>query len=254
MKPILQAINVSKHYGKFTAVNDITLDILPGTIHSVIGPNGAGKTTLFHTLTGTVPISAGSILLNGEEVAHLPAYKRVSKGLARSFQVTNLFPNLSVTENLRLAAQGRYFAQALNPWRRVESLNLAGDIASQLIEQLQLQHFSQRAAGELSHGQQRRLEVGMAMAGQPKVIFLDEPTSGMGVDDIAEMKQFIHGLRVQYTVLLIEHNMDIVMDISDQITVMQQGQILAAGKPEQIRNNELVRRAYLGSMITGGKS
>lgn len=250
--PILRAVGVTKCYGKFTAVNNISLDILPGTVHSVIGPNGAGKTTLFHTLTGTTPITSGSILVDGEEVSHLPGYQRVRKGLARSFQVTSLFPNLTVRENLRLAAQGRRPLQAFNPWRRAETLTAACDMAETLIVTLNLGKVAQRLTGELSHGQQRRLEVGMAMAGSPRVIFLDEPTSGMGIDDIAEMKQLIHGLRAKYTVLLIEHNMDIVMDISDRITVMQMGQILAEGKPEDIRSDERVRRAYLGSMITGG--
>jgi branched-chain amino acid transport system ATP-binding protein len=252
--PILKAVNVTKRYGKFTAVNGVNLDIMPGTVHSVIGPNGAGKTTLFHTLTGSTPISAGSILVQGEEVSHLPGFKRVHKGLARSFQVTSLFPNLSVRENLRLAAQGTQPAQAFNPWRRVEALTEACELAEALLAQLNLHAVAARITGELSHGQQRRLEVGMAMAGRPKVIFLDEPTSGMGIDDIAEMKRLIHGLRASYTVLLIEHNMDIVMDISDRITVMQQGQVLAEGKPDAIRGDERVRRAYLGSMITGGRA
>lgn len=253
-RPILQAVNVTKRYGKFTAVNGITLDIQPGTVHSVIGPNGAGKTTLFHTLTGTTAISAGSILVEGEEVAHLPGYRRVQKGLARSFQVTSLFPNLSVWENLRLAAQGRAPFAALNPWKRASQCEAACALADQLVARLSLQTVAQRAVAELSHGQQRRLEVGMAMAGRPKVIFLDEPTSGMGIDDIAEMKQLIRSLREDATVVLIEHNMDIVMDISDCITVMQLGQILAQGQPAEIRNDERVRRAYLGSMITGGRA
>ena len=253
-RPILQAVNVTKRYGKFTAVNGITLDIEAGTVHSVIGPNGAGKTTLFHTLTGTTPITEGSILVEGEEVAHLPGNRRVQKGLARSFQVTSLFPNLSVRENLRLAAQGRSPLAALNPWKRAEQFTAACTLADELVARLSLQAVAGRACAELSHGQQRRLEVGMAMAGRPKVIFLDEPTSGMGIDDIAEMKQLIHGLRRDYTVVLIEHNMDIVMDISDRITVMQLGQILAQGKPAEIRSDERVRRAYLGSMITGGKA
>ena len=254
MTPILCARHVTKRYGKFAAVNDISLDILPGTVHSVIGPNGAGKTTLFHTLTGTTPITTGSIQVEGEEVAHLPGHRRVRKGLARSFQVTSLFPNLSVRENLRLAAQGKHPYAALNPWRRPELLRAACDRAEQLLTRLNLQTVAERISAELSHGQQRRLEVGMAMAAQPKVIFLDEPTSGMGIDDIGEMKQLIHSLRDNATVVLIEHNMDIVMDISDQITVMQQGQILAQGKPAEIRSDERVRRAYLGSMITGGKA
>ena len=143
---------------------------------------------------------------------------------------------------------------ALNPWKRAEQFAASCALADQLITRLSLQAVAQRACAELSHGQQRRLEVGMAMAGRPKVIFLDEPTSGMGIDDIADMKRLIHGLREDYTVVLIEHNMDIVMDISDRITVMQLGQILAQGKPDEIRNDERVRRAYLGSMITGGRA
>ncbi|EJN07193.1 ABC transporter ATP-binding protein [Herbaspirillum sp. YR522] len=253
-QPILQAHKVTKRYGKFTAVNGVTLDIMPGTVHSVIGPNGAGKTTLFHTLTGTTPITEGSIKVEGEEVSHLPGHRRVRRGLARSFQVTSLFPNLSVWENLRLAAQGCHPWAALNPWKRAEQMHAACELADRLVERLSLQAVAQRVSSELSHGQQRRLEVGMAMAGQPKVIFLDEPTSGMGIDDIGDMKRLIHGLREDYTVVLIEHNMDIVMDISDSITVMQLGQILAQGKPGEIRSDERVRRAYLGSMITGGRA
>jgi branched-chain amino acid transport system ATP-binding protein len=252
MLPLLQALHVTKRYGKFTAVNDVSMDILPGTVHSVIGPNGAGKTTLFHTLTGTVPITSGSILLGGEELAHLPDFKRVRKGVARSFQVTSLFLNLSVRENLRLAAQGRKPGQALQLWRSAESLHPAIEMAQTLLERLNLMAVVERQVGELSHGQQRRLEVGMAMAAQPKIIFLDEPTSGMGIDDIGEMKRLIHGLRADHAVVLIEHNMDIVMDISDMITVMQLGQVLVQARPDAIRNDERVRRAYLGGMITGG--
>jgi branched-chain amino acid transport system ATP-binding protein len=252
--PILQAKNVVKRYSNFPAVNGVTMDIMPRTVHSVIGPNGAGKTTLFHVLTGTLPITEGRIVVDGEEVSRIPGYKRVLKGLARSFQVTSLFPNLSVAENLRLAAQGRHPGQALSLWRSAESLTEACDTTEALLKRLNLRPVATREAGELSHGQQRRLEVGMAMAGKPKVIFLDEPTSGMGIDDIGEMKRLIHSLKDEYTVVLIEHNMDIVMDISDTITVMQLGEVLVQGKPDEIRNDERVRRAYLGSMITGGKA
>ncbi len=250
--PILQATGVVKRYGKFTAVAGVSLAIEANTVHSVIGPNGAGKTTLFHVLTGTVPITEGSIRIDGEEIAHLPDYLRVAKGLARSFQVTSLFPNLSVRENLRLAAQGRAPREALRFWRSPESLVAAGDKAQALLARLNLGAVAERPAGALSHGQQRRLEIGMAIGADPKVIFLDEPTSGMGIDDIGEMKQLIHGLRSACAVVLIEHNMDIVMDISDMITVMQLGQVLVQGTPQAIRSDERVRRAYLGSMITGG--
>lgn len=251
--PVLQARDVVKRYGRFTAVNGVSMNVLPHTVHSVIGPNGAGKTTLFHTLTGTVPITSGQILVEGADISALPGYKRVRKGLARSFQVTSLFPNLSVLENLRLAAQGVKPLQALHPWRRAESFRQACDTAASLADRLNLARVRARTAGELSHGQQRRLEVGMALAARPKVLFLDEPTSGMGVDDIDDMKRLIYSLRSDYTVVLIEHNMDIVMDISDTITVMQLGQVLVEGTPDRVRGDDRVRSAYLGSMITGGR-
>lgn len=249
---ILQAVGLTKSYGKFIAVNHVDLRIMPGVVHSIIGPNGAGKTTLFHTLTGTVSATEGKILVAGEDITPLPDFERVAKGLSRSFQVTSLFLDMSVWENLRIAAQGRFYRQAFQLWRPAESLREACEEADALLEQLNLANVADRPAAELSHGQQRRLEVGMAMAGKPKILFLDEPTSGMGIDDIADMKNLIGSLRQKYTVLLIEHNMDIVMDISDRITVMQQGKVLMEGRPDEIRNNSLVRQAYLGNMITGG--
>jgi branched-chain amino acid transport system ATP-binding protein len=218
----------------------------------VIGPNGAGKTTLFHMLTGTVPVSGGRIVFDGHEVTHEADYQRVRRGMARSFQVTSLFSHLSVRENLRLAAQGVQSIQAFNCWRpptgeRAQSATVDGVLA-----RLSLGQMADSAAGVLSHGQQRRLEVGMALAARPKAIFLDEPTSGMGIDDIGEMKRLIRSLREDHTVVLIEHNMDIVMDISDTITVMQQGRVLVEGAPGAIRGDARVRQAYLGNMITGG--
>ncbi|EJM95985.1 ABC transporter ATP-binding protein [Herbaspirillum sp. YR522] len=251
---LLRARGVTKRYGAFTAVDGVDLAVMPGTIHSVIGPNGAGKTTLFHTLTGTVPITAGSILMDGEEVSRLAGYKRVQRGMARSFQVTSLFQNLSVRENLRVAAQGRAPHAALFGWGIPGNDDPALVAADELLLRFSLGPVSDRAVGLLSHGQQRRLEVAMAMAARPRLIFLDEPTSGMGIDDIAEMKDLIFSLRQDgYAILLIEHNMDIVMGISDTITVMQTGRVLVEGAPEAIRNDEHVRRAYLGNMITGGR-
>ena len=224
---LLTARAVTKKYGGFTAVSGVDLDVKKGTIHSVIGPNGAGKTTLFHTLTGTVPITSGSIKVEGVEVSSLPGHRRVQRGLSRSFQVTSLFQNLTVLENLRIAAQGRSPWAALNGWRMAKASDSAWLMADELLERFNLAQVADRAAGGLSHGQQRRLEVAMAMSARPKVLFLDEPTSGMGVDDISEMKELIYSLKGEgYSVLLIEHNMDIVMGISDTITVMQLGQVL----------------------------
>jgi branched-chain amino acid transport system ATP-binding protein len=251
---ILRATGLVKRYGKFTALNGVDLRIMRGTVHSVIGPNGAGKTTLFHTLTGTVPITAGTIFFDGSDVTSEPDHQRVRRGIARSFQVTSLFANLTVRENLRLAAQGIDARRALNPWRAPRGALAHAETVDSVLERLALQRLGKVAAGTLSHGQQRRLEVGMALAAKPKAVFLDEPTSGMGIDDLDSMKELIRGLRNDYTVVLIEHNMGIVMDISDTITVMQQGRVLLEGTPELVRNDARVKSAYLGNMITGGRS
>ncbi|SAK45476.1 ABC transporter [Caballeronia pedi] len=251
---ILEAKGVAKRYGKFAALTDVNLRIAKNTVHSVIGPNGAGKTTLFHVLTGTVPITSGNIVFDGRDVTHEPDHRRVKRGIARSFQVTSLFANLSVRENLRLAAQGVDSKRALNAWSPPHGVLEHRDTVDGILERLALQRFASTQASALSHGQQRRLEVGMALAARPKAIFLDEPTSGMGIDDLDSMKHLIRSLRDDYTVVLIEHNMDIVMDISDTITVMQQGRVLVEGKPADIRGDERVRSAYLGNMITGGRA
>ena len=249
--PILAAEKLGVRYGSFLALSDVTLSIKPNTIHSVIGPNGAGKTTLFHALTGRVRASGGRITLDGRDITHVSDDKRVPLGIARSFQVTSLFQNLTVRENLRLAAQGRTPLQALAPWRGVDLHGSALAIADEVMERLELTHVSERAAGELSHGQQRRLEVGMAVAAKPRLILLDEPTSGMGIDDVEAMKALIRDLGRDHTVLFIEHNMGIVMNISDTVTVMRAGRVLVEGPPAVVRDDPEVRRAYLGNMITG---
>jgi branched-chain amino acid transport system ATP-binding protein len=249
--PILAADKLAVRYGSFLALSDVTLAIKPNTIHSVIGPNGAGKTTLFHALTGRVQASSGRITLNGRDITHLSDDKRVPLGIARSFQVTSLFQNLTVRENLRLAAQGRTPLQALAPWRGVEHDGEATVIADQVMSRLGITAVADRVAGELSHGQQRRLEVGMAVAAKPRLILLDEPTSGMGIDDIEAMKALIRDLGRDHTVLFIEHNMGIVMNISDTVTVMRAGRVLVEGPPMVVRDDPEVRRAYLGNMMTG---
>lgn len=251
---LLEAIGIEKYYGKFAALGGVNLKVRANTVHSVIGPNGAGKTTLFHMLTGTKSVTAGRILFDGHEVTHEPGHKRVQRGIARSFQVTSLFLSLSVRENLRLAAQGVAPAKALNCWHEPTGHRACVNTVETVLAKLGLEQFASTPAGNLSHGQQRRLEVGMALAAHPKAIFLDEPTSGMGIDDLDDMKRLILSLRDEHTVVLIEHNMNIVMDISDTVTVMQQGRVLAEGLPHEIRSDDRVRAAYLGNMITGGKA
>jgi len=247
--PILQATGIVKQYGKFTALGGVDLRVLPGTVHSVIGPNGAGKTTLFHMLTGTRMVSSGSIVFDGHDVTREADYQRVQRGIARSFQVTSLFPSLSVRENLRLAALGTTPHRAMHGWRQPVGDLACTDTVDSVLARLELPRLADTPAAALSHGQQRRLEVGMALAAKPRA----EPTSGMGVDDLPAMKALIRGLAHDHTVVLIEHNMDIVMDISDTITVMQQGKVLMEGAPDAVRADPRVRAAYLGNMITGGK-
>ena len=251
---LIEAIDVDKRYDKFAALTGVNLKVKANSVHSVIGPNGAGKTTLFHMLTGTKTVSGGRILFDGHDVTREPDYRRVQRGIARSFQVTSLFLTLPVRENLRLAAQGTAPAKAMNCWSPPIGPRANAETVSKVLERVGLRRFADTAAGNLSHGQQRRLEVGMALAARPKAIFLDEPTSGMGIDDIEGMKRLIRGLRDEHTVVLIEHNMNIVMDISDTITVMQLGRVLAEGLPQEIRRDDRVRAAYLGNMITGGKA
>ena len=251
--PILEATGVVKQYGKFMALGGVDLRVMPGTVHSVIGPNGAGKTTLFHMLTGTRSVTSGRIVFDGHDVTGETDYQRVQRGIARSFQLTSLFPSLPVRENLRLAALGTQPRRAMNCWRRPVGELSCTDTVERVLERLELTRVADAVAGALSHGQQRRLEVGMALAARPRAIFLDEPTSGMGVDDLGAMKRLIRGLAEDHTVVLIEHNMDIVMDISDTITVMQQGKVLMEGPPDSVRGDPRVRAAYLGNMITGGQ-
>jgi branched-chain amino acid transport system ATP-binding protein len=251
---LIEAIDVDKRYDKFAALTGVNLKVRPNTVHSVIGPNGAGKTTLFHMLTGTKSVSGGRIVFDGHDVTREPDYRRVRRGIARSFQVTSLVLTLPVRENLRLAAQGIAPTGAMNCWSPPDGPHAHAETVDKVLERVGLERVAGNAAGNLSHGQQRRLEVGMALAARPKAIFLDEPTSGMGIDDIEGMKQLIRGLRDEHTVVLIEHNMNIVMDISDTITVMQLGRVLAEGLPHEIRRDDRVRAAYLGNMITGGKA
>ena len=244
--PLLQTDNLQLAYGAFNAVNGVNLKVEQGTIHTVIGPNGAGKTSLFHCLTGERQATGGTIVFDGKHIIKKPSHGRVALGMARSFQLTSLFQNLSVRENLRLAAQGRDGLGALNFWRHVDSRRQHHDMADQVLERLQLTRRANTLAGELSHGQQRVLEVGMSICSKPKLLMLDEPTSGMGINDIPIMTQLISDLGRDHTVLLIEHNMSIVMSISQRITVMSQGQILVEGTPEFVRADERVRTAYLG--------
>lgn len=243
---ILSTKGLVMAFGGFRAIDGVDLAVRRGNIHAVIGPNGAGKTTLFHCLTGELKPTAGNVLFDGRNVSRRPAHGRVGIGMGRSFQITSLFQGLSVRENLRVAAQGRDGSRALAFWHPAEKRRRHIDLADEILERLELGPRAELPAGELSHGQQRVLEVGMALAAEPQMLLLDEPTSGMGIDDIPVMTRLISELGQDHTIMLIEHNMSIVMSISDTITVMHQGRILVEGSPEEIRTDERVRTAYLG--------
>ncbi|MDR2669119.1 MAG: ABC transporter ATP-binding protein [Desulfovibrio sp.] len=245
---ILTTENLSLSYGGFRAVDKVNLRVKRRTVHSVIGPNGAGKTSLFHCLTGGRRPTGGRILFKGEEITDRPAHARAASGMARSFQITSLFQNLTVRENLRLASQGRDGNGALVFWRSVNARKEHVEFADSIMERLGMVRKAAVAAGDLSHGHQRLLEVGMALCGKPELLLLDEPTAGMGVNDIPMMTDLIADLGKEYSVMLIEHNMGIVMAVSDTITVMSRGGVLVEGKPEEVRADPRVREAYLGEV------
>ena len=247
MAKSLEARGICVRFGDFRAVSNVDLDVAAGAIHSVIGPNGAGKTTLFNALSGVRPPNEGRIRFAGQDVERKSSYQRVRLGMSRSFQITNIFQELTVAENLRLGVQalrgggGRVF------WR---SPARDRDVLAKVEELLVLLKLQERAlmrAGDLSHGGQRALEIGMALACDPEIIFLDEPLAGMGIDDVFRTRDLIRNLAPALTVVLVEHNMSVVLDISDRITVLAQGSKIAEGAPSEIRNDAAVRHAYLGA-------
>ncbi len=238
---------LAKHFGGFAALKHVSFAVREHSIHSLIGPNGAGKTTLFNCLTGALKPSAGRVVFAGRDITHLPPHRRARIGMGRSFQVTNLFQNLTVFESLRLAAQAQTGLAALDFVRPKELLRRAVANAEVVLDRLGLGPYRGTKAGELSHGRQRLLEVGLALAVGPTLLLLDEPTAGMGVEDIGAMKELIATLARDYTIVLIEHNMRVVLDISDMITVMHLGEVLVEGRPDAVRRDDRVKSAYLGS-------
>jgi len=245
--PLLAARGLGVRFGDFRALSEVTLEVAAGALHAIIGPNGAGKTTLFNVLTGRLRPSEGIVTLAGRDVTRLPAHRRVHLGMARSFQVTNIFADLTVAENLRLAIQAVDGWEPWVFWRGRSALPAAAGRVEALLEEAGLASRAAWRAGDLSHGGQRALEIGMALAADPRIVFLDEPLAGMGIDDVHRTKELIHNLVPARTVVLIEHNMRVVLDIADRITVLAQGRPIAEGPPAAIRANAAVRDAYLGS-------
>jgi branched-chain amino acid transport system ATP-binding protein len=244
-EPILAIEHLVKRFGGLTATNDLSLAVEPGEVHAVIGPNGAGKTTLIAQLSGLLRPDSGRILFKGQDITATPAYQRSALGLARSFQVTSIFLNFTAEDNVALAVQA-HSGHSFRFYRPARSEPALRDPARQALARVGLEHRASVVAADLSHGEQRQLEIAMAIATNPSVLLLDEPMAGMGPDESARMIEVLRGFRGTHTLLLIEHDMDAVFALANRITVLVYGQAIATGTPEEIRRNEEVKRAYLG--------
>jgi len=245
---LLQTQNLTKSFGALTAVNDVTLSIEEGSLHSIIGPNGAGKTTLFNLLTGTFPPTSGRIVFDQKEITGTPAHRVAHLGLARSYQRTTVFPALSLLDNAWVAAfatgkswDGLLFKKSSSyPEIQERSLHALRDVG--------LESKANQPAREISHGEQRQLELALALAAAPRVLLLDEPAAGLSPEETRRMVALVRALKGRYTIVLIEHKIDIIMSVSDRISVMHFGSLIAEGTPGEIQRNPEVRRAYLGGV------
>ncbi len=247
---ILQTEELTRAFGGHVAVNRVSLTVRRGEFKSIIGPNGAGKTTLFNLISGMLPPSRGRVLFDGQDITRQPAYKRSHAGIGRSFQMTTVFPNLSVVENVRLAAQSRS-SHAFNFWRPARQFGQDEERAYALLETVMLAGRELQTAITLSHGDKRKLEIAILLATDPSLLLLDEPTAGMSRDDVPGIIEVVQRIKRagERTVMLVEHKMDMVMSVSDSVMVMHYGELIADGSPEEIAQNETVQSAYLGNYV-----
>ncbi|MFZ2360553.1 MAG: ABC transporter ATP-binding protein [Anaerolineae bacterium] len=246
---LLETHSLRKAFGALVAVDDVSIQVQTGTIHSIIGPNGAGKTTFFNLLSGNLEPTAGKVIYKGKDITRLPLHRSAHIGIGRSFQITNLFPNLTALENVRLACQALgkdnfRFLQPAGHFKQYEQRAWA------ILQQVGLSERALMPARTLPHGDQRKLELGIILAANPELLLLDEPTAGMAAEQVPELMALIKQIQTSgaKTVVLVEHNMNVVMSVSDRITVMHQGQVLAEGTPAEIAANATVQQAYLGGL------
>jgi branched-chain amino acid transport system ATP-binding protein len=244
---ILELRGVDKSFGALEVLSGIDLDIEEGKITSVIGPNGAGKTTLFNVVSGRFPASAGTILYKKRDITRMRPHEITLAGLARSFQITNIYQKLTVGENVSLAVQTRN-KKRMSLFTRFQEMGDVQERTMGILDRIGLRKWYDLPAGQLSHGDQRHLEIGMTLATGPELLLLDEPTSGMSPGEAAQTMDLIKDLSRDFTIVLIEHNMDIVMNISDRIVVLNFGRKIAEGSPEEVADNPEVRRVYLGGV------
>jgi branched-chain amino acid transport system ATP-binding protein len=241
---ILSADRVGRSFGKFVALKGVSVQFRRGALTSIIGPNGAGKSTFFNLLSGAFPPSAGRIIFEGKDVTGLAQHRFAHLGIAKSFQITNVFPQLTTLENVRVARQA--LVSRFDLWRSRDRLPELAEEAGELLRVVGLWHRRDQPAAALAHGEQRALEIGMALASHPRLLLLDEPTAGMSPEETRTMMDLIVRLASERTVILVEHKMKLVMGISDRLLVLHHGELLAEGTPDEIRRNETVKRVYLG--------
>jgi branched-chain amino acid transport system ATP-binding protein len=244
---VLDVANVSKSFGSLVAVRDVSLAVEEGELRAVIGPNGAGKTTFFNLISGFFPPSAGTISFDGKDVTAMPPHRRVALGMARTFQITEIFPELAVAENIRISAEVAA-GYRLRPWLSRAERTAVNRRVEEVLQLAGLDQKGDRLVGELAHGDQRAAEIAMALALKPRLLLLDEPTAGMGDQETYEITQLIRRLHQgsKLTIVLIEHDMRVVFHLADRISVLDQGRLLAEGTPQEIGANEAVQAAYLG--------
>ena len=242
---LLETERLTRSFGSLVAVNGVSLVIRRGELRSIIGPNGAGKTTLFRLISGEMAPSSGRVKFRDADITGLPQHRVCRLGIAKSYQITNIFPHLTVLENVRVAVQG--YARSFNFWSRADRIAGCRERAVEILETVGLARRTERLAAHLSHGEKRHLEIGITLASEPVLLLLDEPTAGMSPEETDETMVLIRELARARTVVLVEHKMKLVMGISDRVTVLHQGQVLADGSPDEIRNNALVQETYLGA-------
>jgi branched-chain amino acid transport system ATP-binding protein len=242
---MLEIRALTKSFGALRATDGVTLEVAEGETHAIIGPNGAGKTTLIGQLSGDIRPDAGTIRFAGEDVTALPTPRRARRGLARSFQITSIYRDFTVLQNVALAVQA-HSGHSFRFWRAAHQDAALMDPASRILEEVGLQTRKHIVAANLSHGEQRQLEVAMALATRPRLLLLDEPMAGMGTEESQRMVEFLTTLKRKHTIILVEHDMDAVFRLADRISVLVYGRVIATDVPEKIKLNEEVRKAYLG--------
>ncbi|RJF98780.1 ABC transporter ATP-binding protein [Noviherbaspirillum saxi] len=243
---ILETRNLTKGFKGFIAVNDVNFKVKRGSIHALIGPNGAGKTTFFNLLTKFLTPTAGSILYNGDDITALAPEQIAHRGVIRSFQISAVFPHLTVLENVRIGLQ-RSLGTSFHFWKSEQTLNRLNDRAMQLLAEVDLESFASTMTVDLPYGRKRALEIATTLAMEPELMLLDEPTQGMGHEDVHRVTELIKKVSAGRTILMVEHNMSVVSGICDKISVLQRGSLLAEGTYQEVSNNPQVMEAYMGT-------